>query len=75
MATSTVTTYGPGGFDPAAPDRNVVEESTVEVPEDADAAARAAFRDAVSKATSLAQLKDAILGTTTGAEPDVRPSR
>lgn len=43
---------------------------------DADpAAGRAAFRDAVSKPTTVGALRDAILGTSTGVKPEVRPGR
>lgn len=66
MAEVTVETYTGG---------ELVDSRVGDVPESADDRARVAFRDAVSKATSLEALKDAILGTTTGAEPDVRPSR
>lgn len=53
----------------------VLEDRTVEEPDSAEAVARQAFRDAVSGATTLAALKDALLGTNTGAEADVRPTR
>lgn len=75
MPNVEVTTYGPGGFDPDDPDGNVTEQRTVEVPDDPTEAARQRFRDAVSNATSIADLKAALLGTDTGAEPDVKPGR
>lgn len=66
-----VTRYHEGGYDPAKPGGNVAEEYDDGTPEPVDVQAR--FRDAVSKATTLASLKDALLGTTTGVEPGARP--
>lgn len=71
--TVPVTIYGPGGYDPDAADGNVAEEATVEVPDDPAEQARQRFRNAVEAATSVADLKAALLGTDTNAEPDVRP--
>lgn len=59
---------------PEADLRTAIDAAPAFVPDD-PAAARAAFRDAVAKATTIAALKDAILGTTTGVEPEVRPGR
>lgn len=75
MPARTVTTYGPDGFDPSKPNNNVVDERTVEVPEDPEEVADRDFRAAVEKATSIAELKAALLGTNgPGAEPR-RPTR
>ena len=61
-------TYGEGGFDPSKPDDNVVARFTVddppEVPTDADRVAaleaqNAALLAALSKATTLAQIRAA----------------
>lgn len=69
-----VTTYGPGGFDPEAADGNVVDEQTVEMPETAQEAADREFREAVTNASTLAELKDALLGTNTTGRAESRPS-
>jgi hypothetical protein len=48
MATERVTTYGPGGYDPAKPAKNVVEERDVEIPpQDAN---RSTLRDRAGQA-------------------------
>ena len=57
-----VVTYGPGGYDPTRPDGNVVE--VVEVPDDGLSAPTAEDRlaalvDALSKATTLSQVRAA----------------
>lgn len=50
-------------------------EAEREAEPDPQQAARTRFRDAVSSATTIADLKAALLGTETDAEPDVRPGR
>lgn len=67
--------YGPGGFDPDADDGNVVEVIDLGDTDDPHEQARDRFREAVSNASSIADLKAALLGTDTDAEPDVRPGR
>lgn len=67
MPTVTNQTWGPDG--------NLIHEETVDRPEDPRKLARQRFRDAVEAATSIADLKAALLGTDTDAEPDVRPGR
>lgn len=75
MATTiTVTVYGRGGYDPTADDGNVVEESDETVEESLDDVADREFRDAVSNASSVADLKDALLGTNSAGRAGSRPS-
>lgn len=66
MPTTTVTTHDPDG--------NVVDERTIEVPERPEEAAEAEFRAAIEAATSVADLKAALLGTNTKGRPVVRPT-
>lgn len=60
---------------PDAPDDATLQAEVDAAPDYADPedAARQRFRGAVEAATSIADLKAALLGTTTNAEPDVRP--
>lgn len=58
--------YGPGGWDPDAPDENVVERFEIEDPEPTDSdrlaaleAQNAALVAALAKATTLAQVRAA----------------
>lgn len=66
-----VTRYGEGGYDPSKPNNNIVEDYDDGHPEPVDAQAK--FREAVARAGTLAALKDALLGTSTGVEPEARP--
>lgn len=54
-------------------DGKLVHEEIVEVPETAEEAADREFRAAVEAATSIADIKAALLGTTIGGRPVVRP--
>lgn len=53
-----VVVYGPGGFDPSAPDNNVVEVVTVDDPP-ADHDRLEVLLDALSVASTLAQVRAA----------------
>lgn len=73
MIATNVTVYGLGGYDPNAADGNIVEESVEEREETDDERADREFREAVDNATSVADLKAALLGTNITGRAESRP--
>ena len=66
MATTPITTYGPGGYDPDAPDGNVVGEDVVPVAPEVET--EQTMRERGDQALSdLRQVRDSS-GTLTGAQ-------